>query len=266
MEHLFESWDKLKDKIRESYLFLFLDYDGTLSPIVNTPDKAVIPSAVKNLLRAISQNPKCKIAIISGRSLADIRKRVGIKEIVYSGNHGLELKGPKIKYNQTVSADYKKVLSKIRAELESKLKGIDGAIIEDKGLALAVHFRLAKKQDADLIKALFREVALIPSVAKKIKIRCGKKVLEAGLPIEWDKGKIVLWLLSRQKFIMNDKHVTAIYIGDDTTDEDAFRALKKDGITVFVGGHKPSAAQYYLNNSQEVYDFLGRIINNANKV
>ncbi|MDD3087455.1 MAG: trehalose-phosphatase [Candidatus Omnitrophica bacterium] len=265
MEHLFRNWDKLKDRVRGSYLFLFLDYDGTLSPIVSTPDKAVIPLAARNLLKEISQNSNCKIAIISGRSLADIRNRVGIKEIVYSGNHGLELKGPKIKYNQTVSADYKKVLSKIRAELELKLKDIDGAIIEDKGLALAVHFRLAGKKNSDLIKAVFREVVLIPSVAKKIKIRCGKKVLEAGLPIEWDKGKIVLWLLSRQKFIMKDKNVTAIYIGDDTTDEDAFRALKKEGITVFVGGNKPSSAQYYLNNSKEVYDFLGRILNNANK-
>ncbi|MBN2831251.1 MAG: trehalose-phosphatase [Candidatus Omnitrophica bacterium] len=260
MEYLFSQWDKLKYSLNSRYLFLFLDYDGTLSPIASAPHKAVISKVEKNLLKRISQKPDCKVAIISGRSLADIKKRVGIKGIIYSGNHGLEVESPKIKHKPQVSEAHRKLLRKIKNELEFKLKKVHGAIIEDKGLSLAVHFREAGKQDANLIKTAFREVTILPSVAKKIKIRAGKKVLEAGLPVEWGKGTIVLWLLSRQKFATDGKEVAAIYIGDDVTDEDAFEALRKDGITVFVGEKKPSYAKYFLKDSKEVYKFLNLIL------
>jgi trehalose-phosphatase len=260
MEHLFSQWDKLKESLRGRSVFLFLDYDGTLSPIVKAPHKAVISKDVRNLLKKLSQKPEYKVAIISGRSLMDIKKRVGIKDIIYSGNHGLEVESPKIKYKPQVSAEYRQILENIRRELEFKIRKVKGAIIEDKGLSLAVHFREAGKQDTNLIKTAFREVTILPSVAKKIKIRSGKKVLEAGLPVKWDKGTIVLWLLSRQKFATNDKEVKAIYIGDDATDEDAFKALRKDGITVFVGEQKPSYAKFRLKDSKEVYDFLNRIL------
>jgi len=260
MEHLFNRWDKLKAVFKESRLCLFLDYDGTLSPIAKAPHKAVIPYAVKSLLKKLSRKPGCMVAIISGRSLVDVKKRVGVKGIIYSGNHGLEVEGPKIRYKPVVPARYRKALVKIKEGLKEKLKGIKGVIIEDKWLSLALHFRQVKKRDVNLIKTVFREATIIPSVVKEIKVRAGKKVLEAGFPVEWDKGKITLWLLSRQKFSAGGKEVAAVYIGDDTTDEDAFKALRKGGITVFVGEKKPSYAKYYLNNSKEVYKFLKRLL------
>ncbi len=259
MEHLFGSWENIKETIKGMCVFLFLDFDGTLSPIVSTPDKAVIPRPVKILLKEISQKKDFKVAIISGRSLADIKKRVGVEGIIYSGNHGLEVESPKIKHKPQISAEYMEGLKKLKEELKYRLKGIKGAFIEDKGISLAVHFREAGKKETNLIKTIFREVAIIPSVVKKIKIRTGKKVIEAGPPIEWDKGKMVLWLLSRQKFYLDDKAVVAFYLGDDVTDEDAFKALKKDGVTILVGGNRVSHANYYLNNSKEVYELLTRI-------
>ncbi len=260
MNYLFSQWDKIKDYLKGRCIFVFLDYDGTLSPIVEAPDKAVISNESKEILRKLSKKEGCKLAIISGRSLTDIKERVGIKEIIYSGNHGLEVESPKIKYRPEISPESRKDLDKIRSELKEKLKGIKGVILEDKGLALAVHFRQVNKEDVNLIKTIFREVTIIPSVAKKIKIRSGKKVIEAGLPIEWDKGRIVLWLLSRQKFASDGEEVAAIYIGDDVTDEDAFKALQKDGITVLVGRKKSSYAKYFLKDSREVYDFLEKIL------
>lgn len=239
---------------------MFLDFDGTLSPIVNTPDKAVIPKFVRSLLKEISQKKDLKVAIISGRSLADIKKRVGVEDIIYSGNHGLEVESPKIKHNPHIPSAYMNELRKIKEELKKRLKGVKGAFIEDKGISLAVHFREAGKKEANIIKTIFREVAIIPSVIKKIRIRTGKKVIEAGPPIEWDKGKMVLWLISRQRFCLDgNKDIVSLYLGDDVTDEDAFKALKKEGVTILVGGNRVSHANYYLNNPKEVYELLSRI-------
>lgn len=112
MKHLFESWDKIKKDINGKYILLFLDYDGTLSPIVNTPDEAVIPRQIQSLLDRLSGDPRCKIAVISGRSLKDIKNKVGLKNIIYSGNHGMEIESPKIKFTSPVSQDIKQYWKK----------------------------------------------------------------------------------------------------------------------------------------------------------
>jgi len=261
MENLLDCWEKIKERIRGRCVFLFLDFDGTLSSIVSTPDKAVIPGRVKALLRELSCKDDFKVAIISGRALADIRKRIGVKGIIYSGNHGHEVESPRIDYKMQMPRGYLQALSNLRQELKSKLKGVNGAYFEDKGISLAVHFREASKQETSIIKTIFRETTIIPSVAKKVKIRTGKKVIEVGPPGEWNKGKMVLWLLSRQKFCVGDREIVPFYLGDDLTDEDAFMALKKEGITVLVGDRRPSCASYYLKGPEEVYELLSLIHN-----
>lgn len=260
MKNLFEYWDDLKKELRDKYIMLFLDYDGTLTPIVEKPEKASIPQEVKKLLERLSENSNCKVAIISGRALEDIKNKVGIKNIIYSGNHGLELEGPKIKFRAAAPLRYKKVLQYIKTELEHKLVSVKGVFVEDKGLSLTLHFRLADEKQIPFIKTTFHEVIILYLVKNKIKIKPGKKVLEVRSPLELDKGNIVLWLLARQKFLSKGKQSMPIYIGDDITDEDAFRALKNRGITIFVGKPKPSYAQYYLKDTNEAKEFLKRIL------
>jgi len=260
MDYLFRYWDSLEKNIQDKFIFLFLDFDGTLAPIVSHPNKAEIPIAVKKLLKAISRKPGYKVAIISGRSLDDIKKRVGIRSLIYSGNHGLEVEGPKIKHAPTISEEYKKTLKNIKSELKRKLSKVRGILVEDKGLSLSLHFRQVRKNEVNFIKTAFREATIIPAVANRIRTRVGKKVLEVSPALRWDKGKIVLWLLARQKLILHGKEIIPIYIGDDITDEDAFKSLRKQGVTVFVGKNKPSHAQFYLRNPQEVRDFLERIL------
>jgi len=260
MEHLFFQLNKLKDVLKNKFIFLFLDYDGTLTPIAQSPDKAIIPREAMETLRALSKNPNCKVAIISGRALKDIKNKIGLERMIYAGNHGMEIDGPKIKFKIPVSMGYMTILKKIKAILKKKLSKIKGAIIEDKGLTLSVHYRLVDAKDAWLVKTIFHETLAYYIVSDKIKIRPGKKVLEIRPPLEWDKGKIVLWLLARRKFILNEEPCIPIYIGDDITDEDAFRVLKNIGLTVFVGGPGSSHAKYYLKNTQEVAEFLGQIL------
>ncbi|PIQ86325.1 MAG: trehalose-phosphatase, partial [Candidatus Omnitrophica bacterium CG11_big_fil_rev_8_21_14_0_20_43_6] len=129
MEYLFDQWKQLRKKLFSRYLFLFFDYDGTLAPIAQTPQQAVIAEETKELLSKLSAKPNCALAIISGRSLKDIKHAVGLKNITYAGNHGLEMEGPQIKFESQVPPKSKSALSNIYINLISKLSGIKGVLI-----------------------------------------------------------------------------------------------------------------------------------------
>ena len=256
MEYLFSHLNKLKNRLSGKFILLFLDYDGTLTPIVETPDKAVISKERKDLLDKLSANPHCRVAIISGRSLSDIKALVGLKDIIYAGNHGLEIEGPKIKFESQVSPRLKSIIRHIYEDAVSKLSKIKGALIEDKRLTISVHYRLVDKKDIQEFLGIFNEITG-PYIARgKIKINSGKKVYEIKPPVMWDKGKVVLWLLARQQFLLERNKILPVYIGDDVTDEDAFKALKKKGLTILVGEQTSSEAQYYLKTTEEVTEFL----------
>jgi len=256
MEYLFSQWDKLKNRFSNKFMLLFLDYDGTLVPIVETPDKAVISQETKSLLNKLSTDPHCRVAIISGRQLSDIEAIIGIKNIIYAGNHGLEIEGPKIKFESQVSPRLKSIIRHIYEDALSKFGKIKGVLIEDKVLTISIHYRLVAEKDIQEFLSIFKEITDPYLVRDKIKINSGKKVYEIKPPVMWDKGKVVLWLLARQQFILGKNKILPIYLGDDVTDEDAFRVLKKKGLTIFVGGETSSEAQYYVKTVEEVVEFL----------
>lgn len=237
-------------------MFLFLDCDGTLAPITDTPEKTVIPRETRILLDSLSHKSNRRIAIISGRNLADIKKRIGLKDIIYSGNHGFQIEGPRIKHEPAIPEGYKKILRRIKTNLENKLSGLKGVFVEDKKLSLALHFRLVDKQRLPFVKTAFYESIILYLVKNKIKVSSGKKILEVRPPVNWDKGRVVLWLLARKQFIQGEKEAFPIYVGDDMTDEDAFKALGRKGLTVFVGKSGSSNAAYYVKNTKEVINFL----------
>lgn len=258
MKHILKDWDKIKKDLSNKFIALFLDYDGTLSPIVEKPEKAFISKSAKQLLCKLSKNPRCKLAIISGRALEDIKRRIGIDRIIYAGNHGLEIKGPNIRFIKPVSKRYKRILQHIKGELNTNLSTVERAFVEDKGLSLSIHYRLVDSSQIPKIKTILHEATILYTLKDKIKIKLGKKVFEIRPEVEWDKGKVVLWLLKKWKVRFKNKEIMPIYIGDDATDEDAFKVLKNKGISVFVGKPKKSYAKYYLKNTREVEDFLNR--------
>ncbi len=260
MDYLFDKFVKIKEGLENIHTFLFLDYDGTLSAIADTPGKAVLTKEMKNILSSLSKRPDCTVAVISGRSIENIKKTIGLKNVIYAGNHGLEIDGPKIKFSPAISSKYRKVISRLKEELQSKISLIKGAFIEDKGLSLSLHYRLANKKQAPTIKTIFREAVIIDKVKNLIKTKPGKMVLEVRPAVEWNKGKAVLWLLARKEFALKNKKAFPIYIGDDLTDEDAFYALRNKGITIFVGRPKASYARYYLEDTDEVAEFLKKIL------
>jgi trehalose-phosphatase len=237
--------------VRDKTLFLFLDYDGTVIPIRDKPGHAIISKRVKRLLRALSKTPQCKLAIISGRSLENISRVIGLDNIIYGGNHGLELKGPGIRFKSPVSEKHKAVLQGINRKLHNKLRPIKSALIENKGMSLTIHYRTVAPKKIPLVKTIFRQITAAHLRRNEIRVRPGKKVLEVFPPVDWDKGKAVRWLLKK-----GGHSAFPVFIGDDLTDENAFKFLKYSGLTVFVGGRKKSNARYYVNDIDEVLNFL----------
>lgn len=256
--YLFPELERIKKILRGKFVYFFLDYDGTLTPIAETPQKAVLPKETKELLRSLIALPSCKVAIISGRALRDIEKQVGLSNIVYVGNHGFEIKGPRITFESPLPRRYRATLKSIKEKLQKELSDIRGVIIEDKGFSLCVHYRQVDKNKIPLVKAAFSGALLIHEIREYVVIRMGKMLLEIRPTIPWDKGKVVLWLLARQKFASDEKgrKVLPVYIGDDFTDEDAFRDINNKGITIFVGRPRKTLAKYRVSNTDEVVRFL----------
>lgn len=264
MEYLFDCWqDFLRDLQKAKAVALFFDYDGTLTPIVKRPELATLSKNNRLLIKKIARKSWAKVSVVSGRTLKNVKKLVGVKGIIYAGNHGLELEGPKLKYtNKKAEIIQKKCINVVYRQLKDELGSYSKILIEHKGLTLSVHYRLEK--DVGKVKKVFKIInGATRSYIKKKKLRVthGKKVVEIKPKINWHKGKIVQWLLRYFKQNSSSKNILPIYLGDDTTDEDAFKVLRKKGIGIFVGNPKvKSLAKYYLRDTTEVSGVLERIV------
>lgn len=260
MRHLFSEWREISGALRGRSIAVFLDYDGTLAPIKRNPHKAVISKETKKILLKLSKQANCKLAIISGRALKDVKRFVGLKDITYVGNHGLEMENIDMKFKEPVSSKTRAIFEKIKDYFAGKLSAIKGMKIEDKGSGITVHYRQVSPSGVRLLKNMFKEATQPFIENEQIRVSQGKKVLEVRPQTGWNKGEIVLWLLAQQRADLNGEILTPIYIGDDVTDEDAFRMLRNKGVTVFVGKSKRSNALYYLRNIKEVKDFLKQLL------
>jgi len=260
MTSLFRAWSRIRPLLEKNHLLICLDYDGTLSPIAPIPQQATLPKKTRHLLRALAETPSVRLAIISGRALADVKAMVGIPAIVYSGNHGFEVEGPGIRFRPRIPSSYRRLLARLEKELKKQLEGMKGVIVENKRPVLAVHYRMSPSKNIPKIQKIFRKITGHSALKKYIRTIKGKMVLEVQPPLDWNKGKIILWLLAKHKSAAWDKNTLPVYVGDDITDEDAFGALKNKGITVFVGRPRTSSAQYCLSGTDEVQTFLKRIV------
>jgi len=260
MRHLFRHWNAVERKLRGRSLMLFLDYDGTLAPLATTPGGAVMPPSTRARVAALAATEGVQVAVVSGRPLRDVKRRVGVRGVICAGNHGLELEGPGIRFRSAVPPRYAGILKTVKAELARRAGRIRGALLEDKGLSLALHYRLVHPRDVPAVKDAFRR-AVAPYLSRgDMAVGRGKRVLEVRPPVDWDKGAMVRWLLDRRIPIGAAGDIVPLYVGDDVTDEDAFRALGRKGITVRVGQSAQSAARYYVGGTGEVAALLRRLL------
>jgi trehalose-phosphatase len=242
----------IERRLRQATPALFLDYDGTLTPIVAHPDLAVLSDDMRAALERLAAH--FPMAIISGRDLADVRSKVGIDGIVYAGSHGCDVDAPdalggRVQHGVAAVDD----VAAARAALTRKVEDIPGAWVEHKTLAVTLHYRQTPPDQVPRVMAAFDEVA---AVFFGLRRGTGKMVLELRPGIAcYDKGKALLWLLERLE-MATGTHVP-VYIGDDDTDEDAFRAIAGRGVGVRVGDpHDVTAADYTLADVEEVLELF----------
>jgi len=248
MEYLLRAQKSIRRKLlRAPRLYLALDYDGTLTRIVNDPEHALLPKRTKELLQSIAAKNRCFLIIVSGRRVVDLIKLVDIDRAYYVGNHGLEIRGPGYRF---VGHNGAKKLSHCLPELSRKLNQrlfATGAVLENKGLTLSVHYRNVRRSSIPVVLSTVRQILQDYDMFGAI---FDKKVIDIRPNLAWNKGSALEVL--RQHL----GRYPMVYIGDDRTDEDAFVKLK-DALTVLVSCRpRSSGASYYLKSTRDVAVFL----------
>jgi trehalose 6-phosphate phosphatase len=235
---------------------VFLDYDGTLTPIVERPEDAKLSDQTRQTLKKLARH--CTVAVISGRDLPDVQKLVDLKEIYYAGSHGFDIAGPEGKRLVHQSGEeFLPVLDKAEKELRSRIEDkIPGSQVERKKFSIAVHYRRVAEGKVDEVEKVVDRVLKEQAGLRKA---TGKKIFELQPDIDWNKGKALLWLL--EKLELDHSNVLPLYVGDDVTDEDAFEVLVDRGLGLVVQkGEAPTAARYHLRDTAEVEQFLQDLI------
>jgi len=234
-------------------LVLLLDYDGTISPIVATPELAVIPEKTKAVLERLAVMPNILVAIVSGRNYNNVKQLVGIDSLIYAGNHGLEiLFSHGKKYVHPVPEDYAAKVRNLLADLEKLCR--DGAWIENKGTVLTFHYRETPEEIRSELVAEAQKLMEAGGFA----VGKGHCVLEARPPVTWNKGRASLYILKKIFGENWREQVCIIYAGDDATDEDAMEALKGSAISFRVTKSlsQPTAADYRIPSTDSVLTLL----------
>ncbi len=241
---------RLIEACRAGRLALFLDFDGTLTPIVDHPDLARLDPAVAASLARLAT--RAFVAVVSGRDLADIRARVGIPGLWYAGSHGLDIEGPDGR-RLVVGSEVAEELAALADELAPSVAATPGAWLERKRLSLAVHVRASPPQAA---AALGEEVRRQAAHRPRVRLLEGKKIFDLKPAVDWHKGRAVRWLLEE----VAPADALPVFLGDDVTDEDAFAELGDEGITILVGDGRPATrARFRLVDTAAVAQFLARL-------
>jgi trehalose-phosphatase len=245
-----ERWEEIAGRLAGRRLALFLDYDGTLAQIAPRPELATLPEPTRAVLRRLAaQGP---VALLSGRGREDVAALVGLDELTYAGSHGFDIAGPTLR--REVGEGIPERIETAAAQLSARLAGIDGVLVEPKRFAVAVHFRLADEADLPRIE---EAVDAVSSAIPDLRKVPGKKIFELRPDLDWDKGHALLWLLD---VLHAGTDTVPLYLGDDVTDEDAFRVIQERGIGILVAEEpRATAAAYSLRDTDEVLAFLERL-------
>jgi trehalose-phosphatase len=234
---------------RAGRITLFLDFDGTLTPLVANPDAARLDDATRETLAQLSRKEHIVTTIISGRALDDLRRRVGLPRLIYAGNHGLEIDGRQLHFVEPVAAVRRGQLRRLTDWLATGLRRVAGVLVENKDLTASIHYRRAAEASVPFIEKFVRE-SMLP-VTTLFRVDRGKQSLEVTPRTGWNKGSAVRWIRAR----LGEMESLCIYFGDDRTDEDAFRALP-EAMTFRVGPAARTDAKYRVPGPAAVHEFL----------
>jgi trehalose 6-phosphate phosphatase len=247
------SYEAVRERVENaSGLVLCTDFDGTLAPIETDPDAPEIVPENRDLLESLRDADDTRVAVVSGRALADVRERVGLDGIAYAGNHGLELRRHGSTAVHPIAAKHRRRIGRICSALESELSTVEGATVEDKSVTATIHYRKTPTERVERVREIVR-TAVSRFGDGRIRLTDGKEIIELRPAVRWHKGMAVS--------LLTDDHPAdwlPIYIGDDTTDESAFRAVS-DGLAIYVGEGE-TAAHRRIPTQSGVSAFLSALV------
>ena len=242
------------------HLLLLLDFDGTLAEFDPDPDAVKLSGSRRELLLAFAARPDTTLGIVSGRRLDDVRSRTRLPEQVwYSGLHGLEIEGPGVRFVHPEAEKAFAVLRELKGELAAELDRLPGAFIEDKTLSLAAHYRDASAADGQKVPRIVERHARPYLDSGLFRLMHGDCMLEVLPNIDWHKGSAVAWISDR---VSSGRDAVTVYIGDDVTDQDAFRAIRGRGLGV-AASERAAGADFQIEGPREVESLLRRVIEGA---
>jgi trehalose-phosphatase len=229
------------------HVFVALDFDGTLAPIVPCPNDAAMPPDTGNRLRDLARSEHCTVAVISGRSVADLRARIGL-DLIYAGNHGLEIEGPGVSFVHSGAKVLRGVIDLASWDLEAAFERTRGVSVERKGLTTTVHYRQARPELTDSIAATVSMIA--SSYGDRVALARARKAWEIRPRVTWNKGSAVGFLLTRLS-----RRPLLFCAGDDETDEDMF-SVSPEAISIKVGAATPTRARYQVGSVRDLLPCL----------
>ena len=254
-----EAWPEILAAHGHRKPLVFLDFDGTLAPIVDHPEQAVLPEPVRAALGALSR--VTPVAIISGRGLDDVRRRIGIDGLWFAGSHGFDVAGPNgERFVPDAAEGSLDALAGSEADLVHRLAGIDGTTLERKRFSLAVHYRNVEETQVQEVVNAAEEVA----AERGLRVSSGRMVADLQPDLDWHKGRALTYLRAQLAPDTGEGLAPVpIYLGDDVTDEDAFEAIVDDGVGIVVVHAEtrdlPTWARYAVDDPGQIVDVLHRL-------
>jgi trehalose 6-phosphate phosphatase len=237
---------------------LFCDYDGTLTPIVDRPEEARLSPEMREVVHRLAT--RCPVCVVSGRDRRVVQELMGLDDLVVAGDHGFDIWSPSGGLlRRQAGTEFRALLDRVRRRLGEELAPVAGVLVEPKSASVAIHYRLVAEQERPRVRAAVE--AVLAEHPEELRVTPGRLVYELQPRIDWDKGKAVLYLLNALG--LDRDEVIPLYLGDDVTDEDAFRALAHRGLGLFVGrvddpeiAGRTTCADYRLGGVDEVRRFL----------
>ncbi len=229
-------------------ILIGLDFDGTLAPIAPRPDDAVMLPEASALLSSLASSERISVAILSGRSIADLRSKVNL-DVIYCGNHGLEIEGPGLSFLHEGALAARTAVDQACWDLEAAFAGVRGVLVERKGLGATIHHRLAPSYLDRWIESTIRLV--LRPYSSCLTLRTALEAWEIRPRVQWNKGSALKFLLDR----LPASQPVLVCAGDDATDEDMF-AFGGEAISIHIGESKSTEARYCVSGPRGLLHFL----------